>query len=191
MCELLLLSPEEVRAGGHAREPRPPAILHTLEATPRLLETILAPAASAHFDWKPSATRWSISEVLAHLVVVEEKVLGLRVRRIETEDLPLLESYDQNEQAALGVYSGFDGRERLAAFARARSETLAWLRRIPAARWTREARHPEVGVVRMSQFLHLWAFHDLGHLRQITELFRAQAFWDGIGSLQRYYSVNP
>jgi len=167
------------------------AILHTLEATPKLLETILARAAPEHFAWKPSEKRWSIAEVLAHLVVVEEKVLGLRVRRIETEENPLLESYDQNEQAAQGVYSGFDGRERLAAFARVRGQTLDWLRQIPAARSSRAARHPEVGVVQMSQFLHLWAFHDLGHIRQIIELYRAQAFWDGIGSLQRYYSVNP
>jgi hypothetical protein len=52
-------------------------------------------------------------------------------------------------------------------------------------------RHPEVGTIRLSQTLNLWAFHDLGHIKQIAELYRAQAFWGGIGSLQKYYSINP
>ena len=48
-----------------------------------------------------------------------------------------------------------------------------------------------MGEITIAQLMSLWAFHDLGHLRQIAELVRAAQFWDGIGSLQRYYSVRP
>jgi hypothetical protein len=57
--------------------------------------------------------------------------------------------------------------------------------------WKRRGRHPAVGEVELSQLLSLWAFHDLGHIRQVAELVRAVSFWDGIGSLQVYYSVHP
>jgi hypothetical protein len=48
-----------------------------------------------------------------------------------------------------------------------------------------------VGEVELSQLLSLWSFHDLGHIRQIAELVKAVSFWEGIGSLQVYYSVHP
>jgi hypothetical protein len=48
-----------------------------------------------------------------------------------------------------------------------------------------------VGEVDFTQLLSLWAFHDLSHMRQIAELVKAASFWDGIGSLQVYYSVTP
>ncbi|MCI0491122.1 MAG: DinB family protein [Blastocatellia bacterium] len=167
------------------------AQVKTLENTPAILQAMLAPLTNEHLDWKPSAERWSISEVLAHLEDVELRVTGLRARRIATEDNPLLESYDQIEEAAKGTYSGRDGREQLERFCRARQESLQWLKGLSPGDWQRTGRHPEVGLIRLEQIMNLWAFHDLGHIRQVAELVRAISFWDGIGSLQRYYSVNP
>jgi hypothetical protein len=57
--------------------------------------------------------------------------------------------------------------------------------------WKRKGKHPAVGEVDLTQLLSLWAFHDLSHIRQVTELVKALSFWDGIGSLQLYYSVRP
>ena len=48
-----------------------------------------------------------------------------------------------------------------------------------------------MGEVELSQILSLWAFHDLSHIPQVAELVKALSFWDGIGSLQVYYSVRP
>lgn len=168
-----------------------PPQLDTISSTPGILHSILAPASHDQLHWKPSPQRWSIAEVLAHLVNVEKFVLGLRVRRIVEENLPVFEFYDQNEYSAKGAYSGRDARTELDNFTRIRGESIAFLRSVPAAAWERQGRHPEAGLVTVRQLLNLWAFHDLGHIRQIAELFRASAFWHGIGSLQRYYTVNP
>lgn len=162
-----------------------------LAATPGILQAMLAALTAEQLIWKPSADRWSIAEVLAHLEDVELRVIGLRARRIATEDVPLLKSYDQNAEFADGTYSSEDGREQLVRFCRVRQETIEWLGQLPADAWQRTGRHPEVGIIKLEQLMNLWAFHDLGHTRQIAELVRAICFWDGIGSLQRYYSVNP
>lgn len=173
-----------------AMQDRPPQV-HTLAATPTILESILELATAEQLSWKPSAERWSIAEVLAHLVDVEVRNLRYRARKITEEDNPTFPSYDQMEEYARGTYSGKDGREQLMRFRQEREQSLAFLDQLPAAAWQRSGRHPEVGEIRLSQVLNLWAFHDLGHTRQIAELYRAQAFWDGIGSLQVYYSINP
>jgi len=165
--------------------------LETLAATPGILKTLLAATQPEQLNWKPSAERWSVSEVLGHLIHVEENNLRVRVRRIVEEDVPTLVNYDQMAEYAKGSYSGKDGREQLGRFSRVRAETMQWLRTVPASKWDCTGKHPEVGIIRARQVINLWAFHDLGHIRQIAELYRAQAFWDEIGSLQRYYSVRP
>lgn len=165
--------------------------LDTLAATPGILKAMLAPATSEQLGWKPSADRWSIAEVLTHLIHTEENTVGLRVRRIVEEEQPVIVSYDQMEEYAKGTYSGCEGRAELDRFAQVREASLKWLRKVPEASFDRTGKHPECGTIRAREVLNLWAFHDLGHLRQIAELCRARMFWDGIGSLQRYYSVKP
>jgi len=62
----------------------------------------------------------------------------------------------------------------------------------PAVRFEQgRGRHPEVGEITIRQVLSLWSFHDLSHIRQISEILKAVCFWDDIGSLQKYYAINP
>jgi hypothetical protein len=42
----------------------------------------------------------------------------------------------------------------------------------------------------VQQMLHEWAMHDLGHIRQIAELVRAQAL-AGAGRLGEFYQLRP
>jgi hypothetical protein len=39
--------------------------------------------------------------------------------------------------------------------------------------------------------LHEWALHDLGHIRQITELVRARKYLEGAGPLGSGYVLKP
>ncbi|MFZ0617957.1 MAG: DinB family protein, partial [Candidatus Acidiferrales bacterium] len=63
-----------------AAAPSPEALpgLAVLEQTPIIIEKIVHSASDEQMHWKPSAERWSISEVLAHLADVE--VIGFRER---------------------------------------------------------------------------------------------------------------
>lgn len=163
--------------------------LATLEQTPAVLEGMLAACPKEVFDWKPSPQRWSISEVLAHLAHVE--VEGFRVRVKQFVEGRPLGAYDQNAMAAAGTYSGKDGRAMLEKFRAERAETLRFLATLPASALERKARHPELGEVSLVEMMHEWAFHDLGHIRQIAELYRAKAYWPRMGGWQQYYKINP
>jgi hypothetical protein len=141
--------------------------------------------------WKPTPERWSICEILNHLTDVEKLNAGLRVQRMLNESLPSFEDYDQAARYKQGAYANDDGLRGLESFCETRLSSLQWLEGITPEAWERRGRHPDVGEITIRQVLSLWSFHDLSHIRQISEILKAQCFWDDIGSLQKYYRVDP
>jgi hypothetical protein len=165
--------------------------IRCLQDTTTALENLVVLTTSEKLLWKPAPDRWSICEVLNHLTDVENLAVGLRAKRVVEEDRPLFVDYDRDARYAAGAYANDDGERALEKFHEARKASLAWLEEMKPSDWKRKGKHPAVGEVDLTQLLSLWAFHDLSHIRQVTELVKAVSFWDGIGSLQVYYSVQP
>ncbi len=162
-----------------------------LKDTIGTLENLVVLTTPEKLLWKPAPDRWSICEVLNHLTDVEKLAVGFRAKRVLEEELPLFVDYDRDARYAAGAYANDDGELAIENFRKTRNASLAWLERMKPSDWKRRGMHPAVGEVELSQLLSLWAFHDLGHIRQVAELVKALSFWDGIGSLQVYYSVKP
>lgn len=163
--------------------------MHILEQTPGVLRAFLRSATPDDLDWQPAADRWSINMVLAHLADVEGKGFVSRFRAIAEQENPFLPSYDQ--LALFRSSRKFDGRAELDEFERQRGETLAWLKSVPASVAGRQGRHEQLGVLTFGQLLNELAFHDLGHIRQVIELYRSHAFYPNMGVFQSYYKINP
>ena len=161
-----------------------------LEKTPRLLETLLGDLPGELLHWKPAPDRWSISEVLAHLAALEQ-VYAERMLRMIAEDSPALTKYDLAGAAARGEYSRGSAGENLALFTRTRRSTLALLTCLPASAGARTGVHSELGTVTLAHMLNEWASHDLGHLRQIAELYRAREFHPHSGPFRKYSNPKP
>lgn len=161
-----------------------------LEQTPIIIEKIVLSATDEQMGWKPAMDRWSISEVLGHLA--EAEVLGFRerVRVMMEEKNPAIESYDQNAAYAAGKYAGL-GRENLKKFCHERDRSLSFLRYVSPDVLGRKGQHSTIGSFTIGQLLNEWAFHDLGHIRQIAELLRSRAFYPHCGPFQQYYKINP
>jgi uncharacterized damage-inducible protein DinB len=164
--------------------------LAVLAETPTVLEKILRAATPEQMQWKPAPQRWSVSEVLAHLADVERVFRG-RAQLIAERELPAIASYDQEEAYRRGDYSSGRAEDHLRRFHQEREATLRLLRTLPDAALARRGQHSEIGEFTLSELLHEWAFHDLGHIRQIAELYRAQAFYPQMGGFRRYYTVRP
>jgi len=171
-----------------ARDMQPAISL--LEKTPRLLETMLCDLPGELLHWKPAPERWSISEVLAHLSALEQ-VYAERVLRMVAEDSPAIAKYDQAGAVSRGAYSRGSAGENLALFTRTRRSTLACLMGLPASAGARTGVHSELGSITLSEMLNEWANHDLGHLRQIAELYRAYAFHPHSGPFMKYSNPQP
>jgi hypothetical protein len=166
------------------------APLLLLEKTPFLLETMLRDLPVEVSQWKPAADRWSISEVLAHLAHAEQVFSG-RVRRIVAEESPELEAFEPPDPAGPKAYSRGAASEHLAEFAGTRRAAIALLRGLPESVGARTAQHSAIGYITLSQMMNEWASHDLGHLRQVAELYRARAFYPHAGPFQKYSNPKP
>lgn len=170
----------------------PEKVLTTLRQTPELLEKMLAAAAEDDLQWKPAADRWSIAEVLAHLNDCETQIYRTRLQQfLDEEDLPVFHAYDPDAAYAEGRYSGKLGREQLKKFAGERWHSLAMVYQLPPGAEQQVGRHTKFGRVSLLQVLNEWAYHDMGHIRQIAELFRAQLFYPEMGPYRDYYHPKP
>jgi uncharacterized damage-inducible protein DinB len=171
-------------------QPLSPATLQApvalLDKTPGLLELLLRDLPEEVLDWKPAARRWSITEVLGHMVMIE-KLYEQRARRIVVEEHAALRKY---EPPAEGERKK-SAREHLQEFVPLRRAFLFYLRSVPCSAAGRTGQHAELGTVTLGQMLHELANHDLGHLRQIAELYRARSFYPYAGPYQRYSNPKP
>ncbi len=173
--------------------PSPHALpgLPVLEQTPIIIEKIVWAANDDQMHWKPAMDRWSISEVLAHLADVEVVGFRDRIQKMLDKDNPHLEPYDQNAAYTEGKYSSGKARENLKKFCHERDRSLSMLRYVPATMISRAGNHGKIGKISIGQLMNEWAFHDLGHIRQIAELYRSRAFFPSIGPFQQFYTIKP
>ena len=163
--------------------------LDILEATPDLLRGLMCELNEEDARWKPTPDRFSVAEVLAHLSHSEGHCYRLRLDRFLNEDRPELQPDDA--QMHLHLYRDADPEESLAHFEEQRETNLEFLRALPESDGARVALHREAGEITLSNMLHEWALHDLGHVRQIAELVRARKYLAGAGPLSEGYNLKP
>jgi DinB superfamily len=155
-----------------------------LEKLPESLEQLLRDASPVVLQWKPAPERWSIQEVLAHLAVIEQ-LYSERVRRIVMEED--LAKYVAPSESEVHQKTARQLLEHFIAWLRAH---VVFLHNVPAAAG-RTGRHYEMGSISVSQLLHELASHDLGHVRQLAELYRARAFYPHAEPFQKFSHPKP
>lgn len=165
--------------------------IEQLAATPDIYRALLEAVSDEQAYWKPAPDRFSIAELLEHVSHVEGHYFRQLADAIVASDDPEIEGYDTDAYIAAGKYSQGDAEESFAHWEEQRDDNVEFLRGLDAAQFQRTARHPEVGRFTLDNLLNEWALHDLGHVRQLTELVRAQLYYPGIGPFQAQYTVQP
>jgi hypothetical protein len=167
-----------------------PALEH-LAATPDVFHTLLSGVTEEQVYWKPTPDRFSMAELFEHLSHVEAHYFRNAIDRILSAGDCEIDPYDQNAFYAAGTYSNRDAEESLAHWEDQREANVEFLRSLDPAVLNRHARHPVVGEVTFANVLSEWGLHDLGHIRQMAELVRAQLYYPEIGAFQAQYTVRP
>ena len=163
--------------------------LDLLEATPAILRGLMSEISDEDARWKPAPDRFSIAEVLAHLSHSEGHCYRARVDRFLAEEMPEFEPDDARMH--LELYKNRDPEVDFGHFEDQRETNIELLRGLPADAGSRKAKHHSAGEITLSQMLHEWALHDLGHVRQIAELVRARKYLAGAGALGKDYELKP
>ena len=163
--------------------------LELLDSTPDILRGLMSELTEEDARWKPAEDRFSIAEVLAHLSHSEGHCYRMRLDRFLSEERPEFEPDDA--QMYLDLYRNADPKDAFDHFEEQRENNVDYLRELPASAGDRRAIHKEYGEITLSQMLHEWALHDLGHIRQIAELVRARKYLVGAGPLGADYQLKP
>jgi hypothetical protein len=161
-------------------------VFEILRSTPEKLRREVQELTPREMKKRPAPGKWSIQEILAHLADVEQDGMRSRVEAIITVDRPVFEPFDQENRAVDLHYDRINPRQSIESLARQRRINLRWLQTLRPAQLRRIGIHSQIGEVSALNYLHEWAFHDLGHLRQIMDVKRYPLFAQ-MGNTQKFY----
>jgi hypothetical protein len=160
-----------------------------LRRTPSVLNSLLSNLGDKWVINNEGPETWSPFDIVGHLIHGEETDWIPRAKIII-------------EQGESGTFEPFD---RFAMFEKSRGQSLSnlldrfevlrreSLQQLARMNLTREllekrGRHPELGVVTLSQLLSTWAVHDLGHIGQIVRVM-AKQYKEAVGPWQAYLPI--
>ena len=164
-------------------------VIAILASTTEKLEREIASLSLPEMKKRPTANKWSVQEVLAHLDDVEEIGMRARVAAMIEADNPILPSIDQEKRAVDMKYNRKNPLESLASLARQRQANVKWLKKLKPAQLKRGGTHQKVGAISVEELVTEWAFHDLGHIRQILEIKRYKLY-PRIGNMRTFYKLS-
>jgi hypothetical protein len=145
-------------------------VLADLAAMPDEIAGLLAQVPAAKLAWVPGdwegipGERFTALGQACHLRDIEIDGYHVRFGRTLREDRPDLASIDSYDLARERNYEADDLKTALAAFRKARGETVAMLRVADEDDWDRKATFAEYGEVTLHGLAHILRSHDLQHL---------------------------
>lgn len=146
----------------------PSELIATYRAMPVTLAALVQQIGDAGGAIPPSATGWSVSEIVCHLLDGEQRTYE-RVIRIRDEDRPTLPLYPDDE------YGGRSLAHALASFSTLRAEHARLLDDLDAPVWARTGIHEAEGELSILDITRHAVAHDAEHLAQIArQLVRRQ-----------------
>lgn len=139
---------------------------------PELLAALLTGAAGREFDFSPAPGKWSIRQIMAHLV--DSEMMGaLRFRQAIAEDNPSFPAWDQDAWALQLDYARRKPSDCMETFRRVRRECFELLEPLPAEAWLRTCTHPRRGAMTLAGLLELYTEHAEKHASQIMAIREA------------------
>jgi hypothetical protein len=148
-------------------------ILSTLEKHPPELVALLAGRKEADGDLRYAAGKWSVKEVLGH-VIDTERVFSYRALRVARNDRTPIEGFEQDDYVKYGPFARCSLAALVEEFKSVRLATLSLFRGLDEAAWVRQgvANKNEVSVRAIAYII---AGHELHHKKILQEKYFAPA----------------
>ena len=140
--------------------------LNTLAETPIRLRHLFERMDLAKIRLKPNPSLFSPLEDVWHLYDIEREGYLVRIRRILTEESPILENLDGDRMAVERRYNDLELTAAIAGFSAARTESLRLLQGLPVEAWMRRGEF-ENRAIDLKTLIDMMVEHDQGHLLSI------------------------
>jgi uncharacterized damage-inducible protein DinB len=160
-----------------------------LKRTPATLDSLLRHLPEEWVLANEGPDSWSAFDIMGHLIHGEETDWIPRAKMIlDYGEVRAFEPFDRF--AMFEKSRGKAMRELLDKFERLRAESLKGLEelKLTPAMLCKQGRHPDLGVVTLSQLLATWVVHDLSHVGQIVRVM-AKQYGAAVGPWRDYLSI--
>lgn len=141
-----------------------------LSAGGEVFRHLLAEVSAEQARWKPSASEWSLLEVLNHLADEERDDFRTRLDLTLHHPGRPWPPIDPPRWAVERRYNERDPADSLADFLEERARSVRWLRGLEDFDPSAAHEHPKLGTLTAGDLLHSWLAHDLLHTRQMARL---------------------
>ena len=147
----------------------PNEIIDEMQESADDLFTAIFGLPDAVINKKPAPDKWSIKEILTHLLDAE-LVYAYRLRKIAAEPNSKLQAFDQDLWAKNLEYGYWDFRLVTDTFRILRINTVALLKNVKPEQWNYKGVHEERGEMTFTQIAEAIAKHTRSHSEQIKKL---------------------
>jgi hypothetical protein len=145
------------------------AILERMRSSAGAVRRAVEAAPPGRFGQPPRAGGWSALETLTHLRDVVVHVYGLRIRRLLYEDAPGFADFDEEGYRRASLARGEASEELLDTLVAEHEQLARLLETLPDAAWSRQGRHPSLGVMSIEFLARRVGEHAEEHAAQIAE----------------------
>ena len=147
-------------------------VVGAIESNAQVFSYLLREVAedSTRWDARPDAERFSLREMVAHLLEYDT-ICRERFERMIREEEPELPNWDEDEAAA--HYANRNPLHDLQTLQDSRRMLAAWIEGLSEDEWQRVGSRPGVGKFSVEQGVSLMLGHDAYHLRQTVEWLEA------------------
>ena len=145
--------------------------LRVQQETAKKLQKLVKPLSKKQLSIRPEPGKWSIAEILAHLVDAE--IVGSwRMRLIIGSNGVPVAAFDQDVWAKVFAYAQQDPKISMETFRVLRENNLRMLKALPKTLWENHGIHSERGKETIAHIVRMFSGHDLNHLAQIEKIAR-------------------
>ena len=153
--------------------PLPESTALRLKAQLDCLPIFLAGICEEALARQPVPGKWSARENLAHLARYQEVFIN-RLRRMQTEDNPLLPRYRAEDDPEWPLWINREAQEILTTLHAQRTILVHEAQSMMSAELARTAIHPRLGRMTVVQWLEFFLLHEAHHLLAVLQRSREQ-----------------
>jgi len=151
------------------------ALIRRLQSGGGVIAALYADLDHDALHWRPAPGKWSLLDVLCHLLDEEREDFRLRLRLTLEQQGEAWPPNDPEAWVTSRNYAERDPAAALAEFAEERRASLDWLAGLTSPNWEAVYDHPKGFVISAGDLLLSWAVHDAAHVRQIATLLVGHA----------------
>ncbi len=124
------------------------------------------------WHFKPSASDWSVHEIIVHIADSEANSF-IRCRRAIAEPGKWVMAYDENVWAKSLGYQDQSTDDAIELFRWLRHNTYTLIKTLPESVWSHTIEHPENGTMTLDDWLDVYERHVTEHVAQMREVYAA------------------